>query len=42
MDSAELDDLWTETGVYSANTIETMLDGKIYYRSDRERQFMAG
>ena len=31
MDSAGLDDLWTEAGVYAANTIQTMLDGKAYY-----------
>jgi len=28
MDSAGLDDLWTEAGVYAANTTQTMLDGR--------------
>jgi len=28
MDSAGLDDLWNETGVYAAKTIQTMLEDK--------------
>ena len=35
MDRAGLDGLWTETGVYVANTTQTMLDGKVYYRAVR-------
>ena len=38
MASAELDDLWTEAGVYAAKTTQTMLDGKAYYRAVREHQ----
>jgi len=38
MDSAGLDGLWTETGVYVANTTQTMLDGKAYYRAVRGHQ----
>ena len=38
MECAGLDDLWTESGVYAANTTETMLDGKAYYRGVRGHQ----
>ena len=38
MDSAGLDDLWTEAGVYAANTTQTMLDGNAYYRAVRAHQ----
>ncbi len=38
MESAGLDDLWTEAGVYAANTTETMLHGKAYYRTVRGHQ----
>lgn len=38
MESSGLDDLWTESGVYAANTTETMLDGKAYYRAVRGHQ----
>lgn len=35
MESAGLDDLWAESGVYAPNTTETMLEGKAYYRAVR-------
>jgi len=35
---AGLDDLWAEAGVYSANTTQTMLDGKAYYCAVIEHQ----
>ena len=35
MESARLGDLWTEIDVYAANTTQTMLDGKVYYRAVR-------
>ena len=35
MESAGLNDLWTEAGVSAANTIEAMLDGKANYRAVR-------
>ena len=38
MDSAGHDDLWTEAGIYAANTTQTMLDGKAYYRVRRGHQ----
>jgi len=38
MDSAGLDDLWTEGDIYAANTTQTILDGKAYYRAVREHQ----
>ncbi|XP_071479491.1 uncharacterized protein [Diadema antillarum] len=38
MESAGLDDLWTEAGVYATNTTDSMLDGKAYYRAVRGHQ----
>ena len=38
MNSAELDDLRTEVGVYTANTTQTMLDGMAYYGAVRGHQ----
>ena len=38
MDSAGLDDLWTEGDIYAANTTQTMLDGKAYYCAVRGHQ----
>jgi len=38
MDSAGLDDLWTEASVYGANTAQTMLDSKAHYCAVREHQ----
>lgn len=38
MDSAGLDNLWTEAGVYAINTTKTMLHGKAYYRAMRGHQ----
>jgi len=38
MDSAGLDELWTEAGIYAANTTQTMLDDKAYYRAVRGHQ----
>jgi len=38
MESAGLDDLWTEAGVFATNTTETMLDGKAYYHAVRGHQ----
>jgi len=35
MESAGLDDLWTEARVFATNTTDTMLDGKAYYRAVR-------
>ena len=40
MDSAGLDDLRTEAGVYTANTTQTMLDGKAYYYAVRGNQLI--
>jgi len=31
MDSAGVDDLWIEAGIYASKTTQTMLDGKAYY-----------
>jgi len=38
MDSAGLDDLWIEAGIYAANTTKTMLDGKAYCHAVRGHQ----
>ena len=38
MDSTGLDYLWTDVGVYVANTTQTMLDGKAYYLAVRRHQ----
>ena len=38
MDSARLDDLWTEGDIYAANTTQTMLGGNAYYRAVRAHQ----
>ena len=38
MESAGLDNLWTELGVFACNTTETMLAGKAYYRAVRGHQ----
>ena len=38
MDSAGLDALWTEVGVYAADTTQTMLDCKAYYHTVRGHQ----
>jgi len=40
MDSAGLDDIWTEAGVYAVITTQTMLDGKAYYRDVRGHQLI--
>ena len=32
MDSSGLDDLWVESGLFAANSTETMMEGKAYYR----------
>ena len=36
--SAELADLWTETGVYAAYTTQTMMDCKAYNHAVRRHQ----
>ena len=38
MESAGLDDPWTEASLYAANSTDTMLDGKAYYCAMRGHQ----